>query len=411
MLLGVNCALSLRPDPRMKKKFASLFSGCGGLDLGFIQAGYKCIAAYDFDKDAAAAYRINIGNHIHELDISNFVERISIEIAGVDVLVAGPPCQGFSTAGKNDPSDPRNSLLLKVAEIAVTAKPKVVVIENVRGLLSPRFKAHREALMGALSKGGYSVSYRLTNASDFGVAQNRDRVIIIAVRGTTPIDMTLVASQKRSLREVLDGVELLKDHVAKRLSKSSAEYSIAKKIRPGQKLCNVRGGAAAIHTWDVPEVFGNVTSAERGVLEAIRVLRRKNRRRDFGDADPVSCRNINAYVGFASSKLLKGLVEKGFVRRVGANYDLTNAFNGKFRRLCLDGLSPTVDTRFGQPRYFLHPVENRGLSVREAARIQGFPDSFRLEGRESTLYRLIGNAVPPPMAKAIAGFILDNALE
>ena len=93
---------------------------------------------------------------------------------------------------------------------------------------------------------------------------------------------------------------------------------------------------------------------------------------------------------------------------MGAFYDLTNAFNGKFRRLKWDQPAPTVDTRFGQPRYFLHPDEDRGFSVREAARIQGFPDAYKFPSSDSIAFRLIGNAVPPPMANAIALFAMNN---
>ena len=155
-------------------------------------------------------------------------------------------------------------------------------------------------------------------------------------------------------------------------------------------------------TWEIPEVFGKTTRDERHILVAMRKLRRQVRERENGDADPLKLSTIKKQCGVQADASIKNLVEKGFVRQIGRRFDLAHTFNGKYRRLSVVHPSPAVDTRFGIPRYFLHPEENRGFSVREAARIQGFPDSFTFEGPRSTQFRLVGNAVPPPVAKAIA---------
>lgn len=392
----------------MTTKFASLFSGCGGLDLGFIQAGFKCIAAFDIDKSAVETYRKNIADHIYQRDIGKDSDEIIAKIKGVDILVAGPPCQGFSTAGKNDPKDSRNSLLLKTAEIAINSQPKVVLIENVKGLLSPQFRGYLNTLIQQLSDNGYSVTFRVVKATEFGIPQNRSRVIILAVRGTHPIELIFPNCRLKTLKEVLDGLENTSSNKFRSLGIDSIEAKIANHIQPGQKLSNVRGGEAAVHTWNIPEVFGYVSELEKTVLESIMFVRRQKRRRPTGDADPVLPQDLSQAIGFPSEKVLEDLVAKGYVRKVDDYYDLTNTFNGKFRRLKWDGLAPTVDTRFGQPRYFLHPTEHRGFSVREAARIQGFPDSFDFDVSDSVAYRLVGNAVPPPMARAIAVLIKNS---
>jgi DNA (cytosine-5)-methyltransferase 1 len=114
--------------------------------------------------------------------------------------------------------------------------------------------------------------------------------------------------------------------------------------------------------------------------------------------------------GAKAAELLASLVSKGYVRKIGRRFDLANTFNGKYRRLEWDRPSFTVDTRFGEPGYFLHPSEDRGFTVREAARIQGFPDSFRFFGDTRGQYRLIGNAVPPPMARFIAKIVKSALL-
>jgi len=180
---------------------------------------------------------------------------------------------------------------------------------------------------------------------------------------------------------------------------------IAKRIGPGQKLCNVRGGPRSVHTWEIPEVFGGTTKSERALLEGIMYLRRKLRCRDSGDADPVSGSDLYRFLGVPVLRTLDALIAKSYVREVDGKYDLAQSFNGKFRRLAWDRPSYTVDTRFGDPRYFLHPDSNRGLTVREAARIQGFPDSFVFDGPERVQYKMVGNAVPPPVGHAVAEFV------
>lgn len=389
----------------IKPRFTSLFSGCGGFDLGFINAGYSCVAAFDIDKDAISAYKKNIGPHIHEVDLGNFGSDVIQAAASADVLVAGPPCQGFSTVGKNDPNDLRNSLLLKVADIATLARPQFVVIENVRGLLSPRYETYWKSLLKKLTKAGYRVNSRLVEATEFGVPQRRRRVIVIATLGKNPIELNFPVLPQFTLRDALSGVESQPQHALHTLSPDSQVIKIARHIGPGQKLSNVRGGEPSVHTWHIPEVFGETDANEVALLECILSLRRKNRRRPTGDADPVTARDLYKELNKPVAETLERLIAKGYVRKLDGYYDLTNAFNGKFRRLQWDDPAPTVDTRFGQPRYFLHPDDHRGFSVREVARIQGFPDSYCFEGYGATAYRLIGNAVPPPMAKSIAKLI------
>lgn len=200
----------------------------------------------------------------------------------------------------------------------------------------------------------------------------------------------------------MNGVDELPNHEPTVLKRDTEAYRIAKHIRQHQKLCNVRGGERAVPTWEIPSVFGKTTQRERKLLVAMRRLRRQVRSRDYGDADPLTITVIKRECGGDAATVLRTLIDKGYIRRVGKRYDLVHTFNGKFRRLSLTHPSPTVDTRFGTPRYFLHPEEERGFSVREAARIQGFPDDFVFTGSLPIQFRLVGNAVPPPVSKAVA---------
>lgn len=329
------------------------------------------------------------------MDLSKFGDDHAELLNGVDMIVAGPPCQGFSTAGRNDPNDSRNDHIWNVARIAAIAKPKFVVIENVKGLLSPKNSKHLEKTISTLKEGGYSVSHATYNMSDHGVAQSRVRVLIVAVRSSKEYELQLPCAARKSLACALRDVDQVSDFEVKYLPTHSDESLIAKKIQPGQKLSNVRSGLSSVHTWEIPEVFGEVSMREVAFLETIVKLRRQNRRREFGDADPVSILLLEKIFSDKTNELIGALIAKKYLRKDGNYVDLRNTFNGKFRRLSWDEISPTVDTRFGQPRYFLHPVEDRGFSVRETARIQGFSDDYRFEGSEAAKYRMIGNAVPP----------------
>lgn len=389
--------------------FASLFCGCGGFDLGFTQADFECRAAFDIDPIAIEAYQANLGQAGKVRDLSKPNMGLDV-LRGVDVLLAGPPCQGFSTAGRRDLNDPRNHLLLVAGEITTKVRPKVLVVENVTGVFSGAHKRYWDALNEMLRADGYHTAELRCDASEHGVPQMRKRAVLLAWRTAKDVAPALPLQPKKTLHAALANINGAPNHGPKQLPPKSESARIATRIAPGQKLCNVRNGARSVHTWDIPEVFGRVTQAEREVLETLLRLRRRLRIRDFGDADPVLASQVSEELGSASRHILERLVLKGYVRKIRHRYDLTHTFNGKFRRLPWDRPSYTVDTRFTQSRHFLHPDEDRGFTVREAARIQGFPDSFSFQGTETDQIRLVGNAVPPPLAHCLADYLRQALL-
>ena len=163
-----------------KLKVASLFSGAGGLDLGFCRAGHNVIWANDFDKDSCDTYRRNIGRHIVHADIS----QIDVgEIPSHDLLVGGFPCQGFSRANIHRvEKDERNNLYLHVIRILRLKQPSFFLLENVRGIKTLNNGRDFSEIILALEECGYVVTHETLNAADFGVPQNRIRVIIVGVR-------------------------------------------------------------------------------------------------------------------------------------------------------------------------------------------------------------------------------------
>ena len=372
------------------------------MDLGFTQAGFKGVRSFDNDKDSLLSLKKNLKTNVANIDLSVWDEDVSDVVASSEVLIAGPPCQGFSTAGKNNPNDVRNDHLSNVAHIAAKAKPKIVLIENVKGVLSPKNANHLDRTRSILEQAGYKVSIDTHDSSEHGVAQSRKRVFILATMSSQVFSINMKCEERVCLSDVLQHREIQENEGKKFLSTSSDEFKIAKRILPGHKLSNVRRSPLSVHTWDIPEVFGAVSKQEISLLETIVKLRRQKRRRANGDADPVQVEYLSQLFGTDVIHLLNSLVNRGYLRWIDKHIDITNTFNGKFKRLKWDDISPTVHTRFGQPRYFLHPDEHRGFTTREAARIQSFPDSYQFHGSEVSKFRMIGNAVPPKLGKAVA---------
>jgi DNA (cytosine-5)-methyltransferase 1 len=381
--------------------FISLFSGCGGFDLGFTSAGFSCTAAFDHDALALQHHREYLRSTTHCEDLTSGVLRPEC-LSPVDVVIAGPPCQGFSTAGCRRVDDPRNHLLIAAGNIIRQIRPKVCVVENVPGVTYGAHRKYWDELAALLRAIGYQTTTLKCRVSAFGVPQLRTRLILVGWNTGELVTLALKEMTQSVLRDALAGLTVAANHHPALLEPNSQTARIAAHIKPGQKLSNVRGGPNAVHTWDMPAVFGVTTIRQREVLEAVLKLRRRLRSREHGDADPVTLQSISQMVGRDVTSDISSLVRTGFLKKVRKRYDLTHSFNGKYRRLRWDRPSPAVDTRFGNPRFFLYPDENRGFTVREAARIQGFPDDFVFSGPLTSQFRMVGNAVPPPIGATIA---------
>lgn len=161
-------------------KVASLFAGCGGLDLGVIKAGHDVVWANDFYSDSVETYKLNIGDHIVCADVADIDPK---SIPNIDLLAGGLPCQGFSNANVNKvDNDARNDLYAQFVRILLAKKPKFLIIENVRGMLSLQGGSVFKKILEALDEAGYAHSYKVLNAADYGVPQTRVRLFIIGIR-------------------------------------------------------------------------------------------------------------------------------------------------------------------------------------------------------------------------------------
>lgn len=419
----------------------SLFSGCGGLDWGFKEAGFDLIYACDNDQYAVDTYLRNIDHRVYRRDVtsSEFHTEIS-EIGQCDVVLGGFPCQGFSKAGPKTASDPRNTLYLEMLRTVRTLQPQVFIAENVDGMSQNFGGEFVQRILHDFRSVGYDVEHRIIQAADYGVPQHRRRILFVGIRKNRALkfkwpktshvaplrngefkvdygDCNAADESRGAPRTIADAIgDLLdtplgtvQDHLVVQ-NWSVEDEHIFRAIAPGQKLCNVRHASSSVYTWDIPEVYGAVTPKQRMVLEAISKNRRHKKYGSVPNGNPLSLEVIQDLTGLGSANRdIQSLVKKGYLKVIDGKYDLRGAMfcSGLYKRPEWNKPAPTVLTVFDSPRYFLHPLRNRPFTVRECARLQSFPDSFVFCPKTTATdlkaaYRLIGNAVPPLLGRQLA---------
>ncbi len=421
-----------------------MFVGCGGLDLGFKEEGFDLIYSCDNDPAAIDVYMRNVDERAYVRDVTSpDFHRDIYNLGTCDVVLGGFPCQGFSKAGPKNEGDTRNLLYLEMKLAIEVLQPKVFIAENVDGLSQNFNGRFLKQIHMDFESIGYEVSYRILDAVNYGVAQHRRRIFFVGIRkgftsnqfkwpnpthksnarnGEPVIDYTADLFEINNFKNLKDPLSIrhaiydikdlsieLQDHRV--TNKWSSEYSlIIKHIGEGQKLCNVRFSSTSVYTWNIPEVFGEVDEIDILILETIGKNRRRKEFGDIPNGNPLSESVIKELGNFGGIKRrLNRLVGIGYLKEKGIGYDLTGAMfcSGLFKRPKWDEPSHTILTSFHSPRYFLHPSRNTPLSLRECARLQGFPDDFTFTRTESIReledgYRLVGNAVAPPVARALA---------
>ena len=427
----------------------SLFVGCGGLDYGFKKEGFDLVYSCDNDPAAISVYKSNIDHRAYVRDVTSpeFHQDIA-EIGSCDVVIGGFPCQGFSKAGPKRSGDERNLLYREMKSAIETLTPAIFIAENVDGL-SQNFKGKFLGdIVTDFSSIGYDVEYRILDAVNYGVPQHRRRIFFVGVkRDVSEISFTwpnpthiassrngesslephddsfaggLGGSKKQAVTirdaigDLLSSDDSVPDHYV--TGGWSEDYQrIIESIGEGQKLCNVRFSDSSVYTWNIPEVFGVVDELDVHILETIGKNRRHKKYGNIPNGNPLPEDIICDLSGLKGIKRrLKCLVENGYLKEKNGGYDLKGAMfcSGLFKRPRWDSPSPTILTNFDNPRYFIHPSEDRPFSLRECARLQGFPDDFTfLEGDTvkeiRDCYRLVGNAVPPVLSEFFALSVKD----
>lgn len=347
----------LRRGGQRRLRLLDLFAGCGGLTSGFLSTGaFEAVGAVEHDLDAAATYAVNFGEHIHVGDIADWTWSGG---APVDVVVGGPPCQGFSRLGRRDPDDPRNVLWKEYVRVLQSVRPTFFVLENV----APFLRAGQYALLlDETRPGGRLQDFRLEahvlNAADYGVAQSRRRAVVIG--------------RRRELKEIGPPPALK----TPRVDLATALADVPPRVAPAElprRSCIVNGApVSGTYAMEDLHITRLVSEVWRRRYEAVPP---GGSRHDLPHALRLPC-----WQG-----------------------DFTGA-GDVMGRLYWTRPSVTVRTEFFKPEKgrYLHPEEHRAITHYEAALLQGFPAEFQWCGSKASIARQIGNAVPPPLAGAIA---------
>lgn len=369
-----NDVMNITKDRMKKTNFANgkfgvldLFCGCGGISKGFEMSGYSITGGIDFNKDATDTFARNFKNaKVICGDISEVTDDQIRSLYGkTDVIIGGPPCQGFSSANRwqKEKDDPRNKLFFQYIRFVDVLRPKAILIENVRGLLTRDNGYAKDRITELLTKMNYSVSVSVLDASDYGVPQCRKRAIVIGIN---------------------------KDLCSKEFDFS--KLKVLPKVTVDDAISDIYGFEGMIGTTQF-EQTKPMSSYQKLMKDGTTVL-------------------LDHEVRYPADIVQKRI---SFVPQGGNWSDVpselwpsqrNNRHSSAYKRLKQDAQSCTIDTGNAHSNYF-HPLFNRIPSVRESARLQSFPDSFEFEGSRGSKYKQVGNAVPPLLAKAIADLLKE----
>lgn len=369
-----------------RPKALDLFCGCGGISCGLERAGFEVVAGVDLEPHYIQTYRKNFGSartlraDLLTLEPEQLGERYDIRKGDVTLLAGGPPCQGFS---KNVPrsqrllEDPRNRLVSRFLDYCEAFAPEAVLLENVAEMKNGFDKAYTDEIVERLSELDYGVSSAVLNAADYGVPQRRRRAFFVGLRGGRRF-----AFPKPS-------------HFA--TTSNDALFTISNHVSVWEAISDLPslqhgGGMNGLQPYRTEPQNEFQTSVREGAALVTNHVARRLQPTQFE-------RIMHLEPGDGHADLPARLQVKG-------------GYSGAYGRLTTDMVAPTI-TRWsfhpGSGRWG-HPIDRRLLSIREIARIQGFPDSFVFEGTFTQCCGQLGNAVPPSLARIIGETILTQLL-
>ena len=337
-----------------------LFSGAGGLSYGFESAVFNILLGIDNDAKALETFELN---HNGAKAICGDITQISYEkdikpLIGdkkIDVIIGGPPCQGMSLSGPRKFEDPRNKLYLSYIRLVEEIRPKAFVIENVPGLVGLFGGQIKDNIIEKFTAMGYDIQYKILCAADYGVPQNRKRVVFVGMKKggfsyPNPLEYKVTCSM------ALSDLPPLEDGIGEEYAKYETEPQNAYQKLMRKHSEQVRNHIAAVHSEKVQKIISLVP--------------------DGGN--------------------YKDLPEE---------YINSRNFHVAWTRFASDKPAPTIDTGH---RHHFHYKYNRVPTVRECARLQSFPDDFIFLGNKTQQFRQVGNAVPPLLAEAIAKSLMEQ---
>jgi len=373
-----------------KLRAISLFAGAGGCSLGFKKADYDILSALELESAALQTYQANFPDtvclqvDIQEFDFNTLLKQFALAPGELDILIGGPPCQGFSAAGTRFWDDPRNALLKNYVDALKILHPKWFVMENVEGLLTTKRGEYVYEVAKAFIKLGYWIRIDKLYAHEYGIPQRRKRVFIIGnclgydftdPKPTVPIQGAIFRQSNLTLRHAIAGLPSASEDKQAYLKYDSQAAQFYDRL-----LRNEKG-------WVSEHYYSKINALQ---LKRIQALKPNQSMKDL----PSELQHTS-FQRRAHRRVKDGVPSS---KRGGSPWGI--------KRLCFDEACLTITS--GATREFIHPIENRPLTLRECARIQTFPDNFEFYGSASQKIQQIANAIPPLLAQRLAEHIKNN---
>lgn len=362
-----------------KLTLLDLFAGCGGLSYGLSKAGFHSVAANEFQKVFTESFAANHKeSEVIQGDITSSVvfSKLKTFKGKIDMISGGPPCQGFSTIGSKIEKDPRNKLFYAMMDLAAHIEPKIIFFENVSGFKRMYEGRAFNALLKELEKMGYELPCppQVIDAADYGAPQHRLRTIIIAFRKGIEADFSFPVA-----------------------THSNEDNLFNKKILPNLTVEEALSDLPQIQSGEKGTEY--VTGPNNMFQEAMRK----------GAPAKLLYHEAPEH-GEHLMEVMSYVKRGGTILDVPKNLRPKSYFANTYARLLPDAPAPTMTRNFGTPSSSrcIHPYVNRGLTTREGARLQTFPDKYIFHGSRSEKNLQIGNAVPPALATAIGKAIIKS---
>ncbi len=416
-----------------KIRFIDLFSGIGGIRLAFEQAANslniesECVLSSEINTDAQFVYETNF-NHKSLGDV-----RLIEKLPEHEILLAGFPCQSFSHAGKKEGfSDTRGTLFFEITRLLDTYKPQAFIFENVRGIYSHDQGKTLVTIKHEIQKRGYSFDAFLLNSANFGLPQNRVRIYLIGILNATPkFDLMSDVGPKDShtynpqqmclfhqTKKTATVADILEDNPSSKYDCSPAFINALKRIfnndlnrLHGVRLIDYRGGNS-IHSWELG-LRGECSAEEIALMNQF-ILKRRNK--EFGceqDGKLLTQEQIASFCDYPHlGEVLNSLVAKKYLKLINGKYKpLSGNFSFEvYKFVDPNKISVTLVASDANRLGVYHNQRVRRLTPREAARLQGFPDSFLLHPNDDKAYHQLGNSVSINVVKAVAEEVLLKML-